>query len=81
MLAALSNRRFLAYLITAALVGRRLLDRGDRSRLAGRQADELTVLAGHRRGGLAASVLLFSLAGGDLADRFDRRTIVASTTA
>jgi len=77
MLAALSNRRFLAYLITAALSdGGYWIAAIAQGWLVVKLTNSPFWL------GTVAAVtqlpfLLFSLAGGDLADRFDRRTIVA----
>jgi MFS family permease len=77
MLAALSNRRFLAYLITAALA-----DGG--YWIAAIAQGWLVVKLTNSPfwlGAVAAVTqlpfLLFSLAGGDIADRFDRRAVVA----
>jgi len=77
MLAALSNRRFLAYLITAALAdGGYWIAAIAQGWLVVRLTNSPFWL-----GAVAAVTqlpfLLFSLAGGDLADRFDRRTVVA----
>jgi MFS family permease len=77
MLAALSNRRFLAYLITAALSdGGYWIAAIAQGWLVVKLTNSPFWL------GTVAAVtqlpfLLFSLAGGDLADRFDRRAIVA----
>jgi len=77
MLAALSNRRFLAYLIAAAL--------SDGGYWIAAIAQGWLVVGLTNSpfwlGAVAAVTqlpfLLFSLAGGDLADRFDRRAVVA----
>jgi MFS family permease len=77
MLAALSNRRFVAYLITAAL--------SDGGYWIATIAQGWLVLrltnSPFWLGAVAAVAqlpfLLFSLAGGDIADRFDRRVVVA----
>jgi MFS family permease len=77
MLAALSNRRFLAYLVTSAL--------SDGGYWIASIAQGWLVLkltnSPFWLGTVAAVAqlpfLLFSLTGGDLADRFDRRAIVA----
>jgi MFS family permease len=77
MLAALSNRRFIAYLITAALSdGGYWIAAIAQGWLVVKLTNSPFWL------GTVAAVtqlpfLLFSLAGGDLADRFDRRAIVA----
>jgi MFS family permease len=77
MLAALSNRRFLAYLITAALSdGGYWIASIAQGWLVVRLTNSPFWL-----GAVAAVTqlpfLLFSIAGGDLADRFDRRAVVA----
>jgi MFS family permease len=77
MLAALSNRRFLAYLVAAALS-----DGGYwiASIAQGWLVVQLTnspFWLGAVAAGTQLPFLLFSLAGGDLADRFDRRAVVA----
>jgi MFS family permease len=77
MLAALSNRRFVAYLMTAALA--------DSGYWVAFTAGGWLVLrltdSPFWLGAVAAAgqlpFLLFSLAGGDIADRFDRRVTVA----
>jgi MFS family permease len=77
MLAALSNRRFLAYLITAAFAdGGYWIAAVAQGWLVVRLTNSPFWL------GAVAAVsglpfLLFSLAGGKLADRFDRRIVVA----
>jgi MFS family permease len=77
MLAALSNRRFVAYLITAALAdGGYWIAAVAQGWLVIRLTNSPFWL-----GAVAATAqlpyLLFSLAGGSLADRFDRRIVVA----
>jgi MFS family permease len=77
MLAALSNRRFLAYLITALLA-----DGGYWIAAIAQGWLVLKLTNSPFWLGTVAAVtqlpfLLFSLAGGELADRFDRRAIVA----
>jgi MFS family permease len=77
MLAALSNRRFLAYLIAAAF--------SDGGYWIASIAQGWLVVSltnspfwlGAVAAGTQLPFLLFSIAGGDLADRFDRRTVVA----
>jgi MFS family permease len=77
MLAALSNRRFLAYLIASTL--------SDCGYWIAAIAQGWLVIGltnspfwlGAVAAGAQLPFLLFSLAGGDLADRFDRRTVVA----
>ncbi len=77
MRAAFANRRFVAYLISAALA-----DSGYwiASIAGGWLVLKLTsspFWLGVVSGVAQVPFLLFSLAGGDLADRFDRRTVVA----
>lgn len=77
MLAALSNRRFVAYLVTAALA-----DGGFWIATIAQGWLVLKLTNSPFWLGAVSAVaqlpfLLFSLAGGDLADRFDRRTVVA----
>lgn len=77
MLAALSNRRFVAYLITAALS-----DGGYWIALIAQGWLVVKLTNSPFWLGAVSAVaqlpfLLFSLAGGDLADRFDRRVVVA----
>jgi MFS family permease len=81
MLAALSNRRFLAYLITATLAdGGYWIAATAQGWLVLRLTNSPFWL-----GAVAAIAqlpfLLFSLAGGDIADRFDRRIVVAINNA
>lgn len=81
MLAALSNRRFVAYLITATLADSGYWIAAIAQGWLVVQLTNSPFWLGAVAAGAQLPFLLFSLAGGDLADRFDRRAVVAINNA